>query len=93
MIDSVVISEKIAVTIGISIATTVPNVKVRMNIAARIPMSSLDSVAGLEIFVPRTPPVWTSMPTFSVGPFAASTIFCASSTDSEPGLTDVVTDM
>ena len=50
MIASVASSAKIAVMIGSSIAVTVPNVNVRITIAARIPTSSLDSVAGLETF-------------------------------------------
>ena len=50
MIASVHDSAMIALMIGSSIATTVPNVNVRMNIAATIPISSLDSVDGLETF-------------------------------------------
>ena len=48
-----------AVTIGNSIAVTVPNVNVRITIAAKIPISSLDSVEGLETFCPNWPPVST----------------------------------
>jgi hypothetical protein len=59
---SVAASARIALMIGSSIATIVPNVKVRITIAARIPMSSLDSVPGLETFWPSCPPVCTSMP-------------------------------
>ena len=50
MIDSVQASPKIAVTIGSSMATTVPNVNVRITIAAMMPISSLVSVAGLDTF-------------------------------------------
>ena len=52
MIASVEASAKIAVTIGSAIATSVPNVNARMNIAAMIPISSLDSVDGVETFCP-----------------------------------------
>ena len=50
MIASVEASPRIAVKIGSSIDTTVPNVSVRMTIAATIPISSLDSVDGLDTF-------------------------------------------
>jgi len=59
MIDRVLSSEKIAVMIGSSIAVIVPNVNVRITIAARIPISSLDSVPVLETFCPSVPPVST----------------------------------
>jgi hypothetical protein len=49
-IASVVASAMIAVRIGTNIAVTVPKVKVRIAIAAMIPTSSLDSVAGWETF-------------------------------------------
>ena len=62
MTDSVEASPRIAVRIGSSIATTVPNVNVRITIAAMIPISSLDSVAGLDTFCPSWPPVSTSIP-------------------------------
>ena len=52
MIASVEMSAKIAVTIGSSIDVTVPNVNVRITIAAMIPTSSLDSVAGFDTFCP-----------------------------------------
>ena len=39
-------SARTALRIGSSIETTVPNVSVRITIAAMIPISSLDSVAG-----------------------------------------------
>ena len=52
MIASVESRAKIAVTIGSSIAATVPNVNVRITIAAMIPTTSLDSVAGFETFCP-----------------------------------------
>ncbi len=52
MIASVASRPKIALRIGKSIETTVPNVNVRMIIAAMIPISSLDSVAGFETFWP-----------------------------------------
>ena len=50
MIARVESSAKIAVRIGTSIETTVPNVNVRITIAARIPISSLDSVDVLDTF-------------------------------------------
>jgi hypothetical protein len=50
MIESVEASARIAVRIGRTIATSVPNVRVRITIAARIPISSLDSVDGLDTF-------------------------------------------
>ena len=59
MIDSVAASPRIAVTIGSSMATTVPNVNVRITIAARMPISSLLSVDGLDTSWPSTPPVCT----------------------------------
>ena len=62
MIASVASSATIALRIGSSIETTVPNVSVRITIAAMIPISSLDSVAGLETFWPSWPPVSTSQP-------------------------------
>ena len=50
MIASDASSAKIALRIGSSIETTVPNANVRITIAAMIPISSLDSVEGLETF-------------------------------------------
>jgi hypothetical protein len=41
---------RIAVKIGNSIETMVQKVKVRITIAAMIPISSLDSVEGLDTF-------------------------------------------
>ena len=52
MIASVQASARIALIIGSSIATMVPKVKVRITIAATIPISSLDSVDGLDTFWP-----------------------------------------
>ena len=72
MIASVESSAKIAVMIGSSIAVTVPNVNVRITIAAMIPISSLDSVDGFETFWPSWPPVCTSSPAASAGLAAAS---------------------
>ena len=74
MIASVESSPKIAVMIGTSIAVIVPNVNVRITIAAMIPTSSLDSVAGLETFWPSWPPVSTSSPAAFAGLAAASMI-------------------
>ena len=91
MIASVASSPTIALRIGSSIETTVPNVNVRMIIAAMIPISSLDSVAGLETFWPSWPPVSTSSPAAFAGS-APEMIFSTSCTDSEPGLTPSVTD-
>ena len=50
MIARVHSNPTIAPMIGSSIAATVPNVNVKITIAAMIPISSLDSVAGLETF-------------------------------------------
>jgi hypothetical protein len=52
MIDNVDTRPKMAVTIGTAIAVSVPKVNARMNIAAMIPISSLDSVPVLETFSP-----------------------------------------
>ena len=41
-----------AVTIGSSIAVTVPKAKTRITMAAASPIASLDSVAGFESFWP-----------------------------------------
>ncbi len=70
-IDSVVTSAKIAVRIGRTIAVIVPKVNARMNIAAMIPISSLDSVEGFETFSPSCPPVCTSRPAACAGLDAA----------------------
>ena len=74
MTDSAEASARIAVRIGSSIATTVPNVNVRITAAAMIPISSLDSVAGLDTFWPSWPPVSTSIPAACAGLAAASMI-------------------
>ena len=92
MIASVEASAKIAVMIGSSIAATVPNVNVRITIAAMIPISSLDSVDGLDTFWPSWPPVSTWSPAASAGFAAASMIVWACATDSEPGGFASVTD-
>ena len=93
MIASVEASAKIAVMIGSAIATSVPNVNARITIAAMIPISSLDSVDGVDTFCPSWPPVCTSSPAALSGPEAASMMSCACSVDKEPGLTFVVTEM
>ena len=85
MIASVEASARIALRIGSSIDTTVPNVNVRITIAAMIPISSLDSVAGLDTFWPSCPPVSTWIPAAWAGLAAASMMFCASSTDMRAG--------
>ena len=74
MIDSAEASPRIAVTIGSSMATTVPNVNVRITIAAIMPISSLSSVAGLDTFWPSWPPVSTWTPAAWAGLAAASMI-------------------
>ncbi len=79
--------------IGSSIELTVPNVIVRITIAARIPISSLDSVEGFDTFWPSCPPVSTSSPAASAGFAAASIRFWAELSDREPGATDSVTEM
>ena len=89
--DSAEASPRSAVRIGSSIATTVPNVKVRITAAAMIPISSLDSVAGLDTFWPSWPPVSTWIPAACAGLAAALMIVWASSTEIAPGLTDSVT--
>ena len=45
-------SPSTAVTIGSSMAVTVPNAKIRITTAAARPIASLDSVAGFESFWP-----------------------------------------
>ena len=92
MINSVAARPRIALRMGSSIATTVPKVTVRITIAATIPISSLDSTAGLDTFWPSWPPVSTWIPAAWAGLAAASMIVWASWTDSAPGLTDSVTD-
>jgi len=91
MIASDVSSATIALRIGSSIETTVPNANVRITIAAMIPISSLISVEGLDTFWPSCPPVCTSRPAALAG-LAASMIVWASETESSPGLTANVTD-
>ena len=90
--DSVEARPRIAVRIGSSIATTVPNTNVRITIAAMIPISSLDSVDGVDTFWPSWPPVCTWIPAAWAGLAAALMIVWASLSDSAPGLTDNVTD-
>ena len=46
-------SPRIAVVIGIAIATAVPNVSSRITIAAAIPTTSLECVAGCDTTWPR----------------------------------------
>ena len=70
-IDSVEASPRIAVTIGSSIATTVPSANVRITIAAMMPISSLVSVDGLDTFWPSWPPVCTWIPAAWAGLAAA----------------------
>ena len=72
---------RIALKIGRSIATPVPKVRVRITIAAAIPISSLISVEGLETFWPSAPPVSTSNPALLAGE-ARSMICWASSVES-----------
>ena len=74
MIDSTAARPRIALRIGSSIATTVPKVTVRITIAATIPISSLDSTAGLDTFWPSWPPVSTWIPAAWAGLAAASMI-------------------
>ena len=71
-----VVSPRIAVAIGMPIATTVPKVKVRISIAARMPITSLVEVSFGESTVPIEPPPSTSMPAFLPGS-AASITRCA----------------
>jgi hypothetical protein len=66
-----------AVPMGMPIATTVPNVKVRISIAARMPMTSLVDVSLGERTLPIAAPPTTSMPAFRPGSAASSTR-CAS---------------
>src|SRR5262249_23531919 len=91
-IASVEASPTIAFRIGSAIATTVPKTSVRITIAAMIPISSLISVEGLDTFWQSWPPVSTWSPAAWAGLAAALMIVCASSTVSDPGLTEVVTD-
>ncbi len=65
-----------ALPIGIPIATTVPKVKVRISMAARMPIRSLVEVSFGDSTVPIEPPPSTSMPAFTPG-WASSITFCA----------------
>ena len=74
MIASVSASPMIALMIGRKVATSVPNVNVRITIAAAIPITSLISVAGTDSFEPSCPPVAVSRPAAFAGFVAASTM-------------------
>ena len=67
MSPSAIESPMIAVMIGIPIATIVPKLRVRMSIAATIPMTSLDSVSGVDSSAPTGPPAATCIPAFDAG--------------------------
>ena len=60
-------SAKIAVTIGVPIATRLPNTSARITIAATLPKISLSFVSGAESVLPIDPPTATSIPAFSGG--------------------------
>ena len=68
----------IAIPIGIPIATTLPNVKVRMTIAARMPINSGISLSELDRVEPMDPPASTSIPTFCAGAVASTTAWAIS---------------
>ncbi len=70
---SAVVRPRMAVPIGIPMAMNVPNVKVRISIAARIPMTSLVDVSLGERTLPIEPPPTTSMPAFLPGSAAFMT--------------------
>ena len=76
---SAVVRPRIAVPIGIPIATTVPKVNVRITIAARIPIRSLLAVSFGDRVEPIDPPATTSMPAFSPGSAASTTRWACSS--------------
>ncbi len=84
-IERVVASAKMAVRIGRTIAVSVPKTRARMNKAAMIPISSLDSVEGLETFKPSCPPVCTSSPAAWAGFAAALMIPWAWLSERAPG--------
>ena len=76
------ISPTTAVTMGIPIATMVPNARLRMIIASTIPTSSLLSVSGLESSEPIAPPTAMSvMPASRSGREPTSRMRCDSSAD------------
>ena len=73
--------------IGIPIATSVPNVKARMIIAATRPIITLLSVLGSESSEPIGPPTATCIPAAFPGAAASTTDFAISSVRSaEPTL-------
>ena len=71
-----VVRPRMAVPIGIPIATSVPKVNVRMIIAARMPITSLVDVSFGDSVLPIEPPPTTSMPACVPG-LAASSTRCA----------------
>ena len=75
---SAVVSPSTAVPIGIPIATTVPNVNVRISIAARMPIRSLVEVSFGDSVLPIEPPPSTCIPACRPG-LAASITRCACS--------------
>ena len=89
---SVIRRPRIAVTIGIVIAVTLPNAITRITIAAPMPTASLLSVDGRESFCPTYPPTAGCSPAWAAGS-AASRIFCASSVVVAPDPMFRVTEM
>ena len=75
---SAVVRPITAPPIGMPIATTVPNVSVRISIAARMPIRSLVDVSLGERVEPIEPPPSTCIPAFTPGS-AAFITRCASS--------------
>ena len=75
-------SPMIALMMGMPIATIVPNAKLRMIVAAMIPMSSLLSVSGEESSDPTLPPTATCMPAFRPGSAASRTAWASLSSRS-----------
>jgi hypothetical protein len=75
-------SPTIAVAIGIPIATTDPNARTRITIAAISPTASLRSVLGSESSLPIGPPAATSRPADRAGSAASDTLSAISSVSS-----------
>ena len=72
-----------AVMIGMPIAIRLPSTRVRMNIAQRMPTTSLLSVAWSDSSVPIAPAASTWMPADDAGSVASKTLLAISSSSSD----------
>ncbi len=85
MLASANASPTTAVMIGIPIAIRLPSTRVRMNIAQRMPTTSLLSVAWSDSSVPIDPAASTWMPADDAGSVASKTLLAiASSRSADP---------